>query len=164
MATPYSTVAECRLMVNKAETVTDISDADINSVITLADKKVREDLSLIYDMDAVDAAATTPDPVNELSRFKTNEWVLVKLFGAKRSIETVSDIQYWADQYAMKLEQLLEGGADLGDLASGVTSFSTTYKDDVTPALGHGKYGGWIDEDGLEDVREEGVEEGPDDD
>jgi hypothetical protein len=163
MATPYSTAAECRIMITKASTVALISTADIEEVITLADKKVREDLSLIYDMDAVDAAATTPDPVNELSRFKTNEWVLVKLFGAKRSVEEVSDIQYWAEQYAMKLEQILEGLVDLGPLAAATQTFSSSYKDDVTPALGHGRYGGWIDEDGLEDVREEGTEEGPDD-
>jgi hypothetical protein len=163
MATPYSTVAECRLMVTKASTIAKISDPDVTAVIALADRKVKEDLSNVYDMAAVDLAATTPDPVNELSRFKTNEWVLVKLFGAKRSIEEVSDIQYWAEQYKMKLEQILEGLVDLGPLALATQAFTSTYKDDVTPALGHGKYGGWIDEDGLESVREEGTEEGPND-
>jgi len=150
-------------MVNKAAIVAEISDADITAVIVLADKKVKEDLSNVYDMAAVDAAATTPDPVNELSRFKTNEWVLVKLFGAKRSLSEVSDIQYWADQYKMKLEAILEGLVDLGPHALATQAFTSTYKDDVTPALGHGKYGGWIDEDGLESVREEDTEEGPND-
>ena len=163
MATPYSSIDECRLMVNKAATVVDIVDADITAVTVLADKKVREDLSLVYDMDLVDAALATPDPVNELSRFKTNEWVLVKLFGAKRSIEEVSDIQYWVSQYAMKLEQILEGLVDLGDLALDTQNFSSTYKDNVVPALGHGKHGGHLDEDALESTRDEGVAEGPDD-
>jgi hypothetical protein len=163
MATPYSTIAECRLMVNKARNVVEISDADVTAVIVLADKKVREDLSNVYDMDAVDAAVTTPDPVNELSRFKTNEWVLVKLFGAKRSIETVSDIQYWAEQYALKLEQILEGLVDLGDLALATQVFSNTCKEDVIPALGHGKWGGHLDEDDLEGTRDDGTAKGPND-
>lgn len=149
-------------MVSKAATTDDIATIDIEAVITLADKKVREDLEKVYDMDAVDAALTTPNPVNELSRFKTNEWVLVKLFGAKRSIEEVSDIQYWKNEYDTKLQQILDGLVDLGDLGLDTQKFTNTCKQDTVPAFGHGKYGAFLDEDDLEDVREEGVADGPD--
>lgn len=159
MATPYSTVTECRTMVSKAATIAMISDANILAVIVLADKKVKEDLSNIYDMTAVDAAVTTPDPVNELSRFKTNEWVLVKLFGAKRSIEEVSDIQYWQREYNDKLAAIVAGSVALGPLALTTQAFSNVCKKDVLPALGHGKYGGFIDEDSLEGIRTEDTDE-----
>ena len=141
-----------------------IVDAVIEEIIDLADAKVREDLSNLVDVALIpDTDPPTCDEyINEMSRFKTNEWVLVKLFGAKRKLEEVTDIDYWAGQYATKLEQIKSGEVDLGDVALPKGSLSASCKEDVTPAIGHGKYGGFLDEDGLEAVREDGVEDNQD--
>lgn len=148
-------------MVNKAATTDDILDADIDSIIALADMKVREDISKVVDLVALDLVAN-PDWINELSRFKTNEWVLVKLFGGKRNIMEVSDIQYWQNEYDRKIEEIQNGDVDLGGLELGNQEFDQDYKDDTVPALGHGFYMGHLDEDDLEDVREEDLADGPD--
>lgn len=161
----YSTIARCRLMVTKANTIAKISDPDITLIIKRADEKVREvlskyvDVSLIPDTDP----PTCAEYVTFLSESKTNEWALVHLFGAKRSIEQVSDIQYWRREFIEKVEAIKEGDVALGDLAFASGIFSAPYKKTVTPALGHGKYAGHLDEDALKATREKGTAKGPDD-
>ena len=161
----YSTIARCRFMVTKANTIAKIIDADITLAIVRADEKVREvlskyvDVSLIPDTDP----PTCAEYVTFLSESKTNEWVLVHLYGAKRSIEQVSDIQYWRREFMEKVEAIEEGAVALGDLALAAGIFSAPYKKNVTPALGHGKHAGHLDEAGLEATREKGTAQGPDD-
>ena len=160
----YSTIDECRRWVSKALTTEDIADAKVTALIADADKKVREDLSKLIDVslipDVVDVPPT-PEWINEMSRYKTNELVLVSLFGVNRE-DINTDVKYWKDEYNTKLEQAQNGEFDLGDLALATQTFTGDSKKDVTPALGDGFYGGHLDEDNLEDVREEGLPRAPD--
>ena len=91
--------------------------------------------------------------LNHLSQYKTCEHVLVKLYGAKRTVDQISDIQFWQGEYDKLLDRLktnqipltLTDGTNIG---FGQFQISTNKKD-VLPALGEGKHGQYESENDL---------------
>ncbi len=160
----YSTILSCRFWVAKARVAADATDAEITEATSKADQKVREDLSKVIDVSLIPDTdpPTCEKYVTYMSEMKAAEFIVVHLHGANRKIDEVSDVQYFMKQYAMKLEKILEGEVDLGSLGLSVGTFTNDTKPDVIPAFGSGFYGEFIDKEGLEAVRKEGTEEGPD--
>ena len=101
----YCTAQEVRDTNDKIRLTADISDAIINGRIVLADKIVVSDLSRLYTEAELDAMTSTT--LNLLSLYKSAELTLVKLFGAKRQADEVSDIQYWQTKYDRLLAAVL---------------------------------------------------------
>jgi hypothetical protein len=134
-----------------------LADAAVESRIDEADKLVEQKLSLIVDFTLVTVAdgLTTPEFINLLSQYKTAELCCVSAWGAKRKVEEQSDRQYWAGMYTELLTEVQNNEIDISDVAAGTNTFQNNVREDVPPALGMGEQGGFIDEDDLEDQRED---------
>jgi hypothetical protein len=156
MAARYSAVSQLRSNVPRL-TATVIPDADVEDRIDESDDIVETDLSKVVDFSTVTAAdaTTTPKYINQLSQYKAAELSLVAKYGAKRMVETQSDRQYWEKMYNDLLEKILNGEIDITDEALGSPDYQNNVKEDVPPAIGMGEYSGHIDDDDLEEQRED---------
>lgn len=166
----YSTVAQLRNNVTKADS-SEITDPNVDDRIAEADKEVEQDLANWIDFTLVPAigdSPATPDFINKLSQYKTAELVLIKLFGAKRAADEVSDIQYWEKKYSNPdpasgetiglLERITAGGiplelSDGTDISKTSNKFTQDSRDNIKPALGLDELGEFESEEDLEDER-----------
>jgi len=157
----YSTEAQCRANLDKAQKTADAPQAMILDRIANADKQIQVDLARYIDFDLVPDDAVSCNFINMLSQFKTCELVLVRMFGAQRNIEEVDDITYWQKEYDALLQQVIDGiiPAELNDgtaIGTGGQTFVNRAKTGIAPALGVGKYGGNVSDETLADARPEG--------
>ena len=158
MATPYSTVAQYRGNIPSTET-NEYSDPSVEGKIIQADSMIEQDLANIIDFSLVPnitADPATPTFINLLSQYKVAEMSLTAIFGAKREVTEVSDIQYWQKMYSNPeprqgetlglLERIKNGSIplELSDgtaIGTGVNTFTRDAKPGIEPALGLGKRG-----------------------
>jgi hypothetical protein len=152
----YSTIAELRANI-KTITVARYGDADVTARIAQADKRIESNLSRVINFSLLDGN-NTPYYINLLSQYKTAELCLVFLYGAKRSIEEVSDIQYWQNEYTTLLDRVIGGEIDIVDssgdsIAVGTDVFENVAKPDIEPAMGQGEYGEFLTIEELQDER-----------
>jgi hypothetical protein len=130
----YCTAQEVRDTNDKIRLTADISDAVIEGRITLADKMVVSDLSRIYTEAELDAMTSTT--LNLLSLYKSAELTLVKLFGAKRQADEVSDIQYWQTKYDRLLADVLSRKVLLDDAPINYPVVTPTARIKIFPRKG----------------------------
>ena len=155
----YSTSDQLKSNVKMLEntfTGTDLSSF-ITDRITLADKIVKVDLSGVVSMSAVPDDETTP-VVNLLSQFKSAEMSLRRLAGLKRTTTEVDDISEWERLYNDLLNKVLSGAAVVLDdngnsLMNGISTITNTARPNTRPAFGYDRYGHWIGNDDLTDLR-----------
>jgi len=150
----YSTVEEFRNNVPRVN-VDAMTDILVDDKIAQAEQIIKTDFGKIIDFVVVDALPTTPSVINLLSEHKTAEMCCVSKFGAKRMVEEQSDRQYWERLYNDKKKDILAGKVDIGAFDLGQVEFEHDVKEDITPALGMGEYGGHIDEDDREEQVDE---------
>ena len=156
----YSTVQQLRNNVAKAQSISAISNPNVEDRITEADKMVKTKLSKAIDFALVPADSsdpTFPNFLNKLSQFKAAELVLVRLYGAKRNVADITDITYWKEEYNELLQEIFNGDIDLvlegGGAIGGTTDTLQVGKVGIRPALGMGEYGGFVSKEGLEEDR-----------
>jgi hypothetical protein len=129
----YSTDAQFRGNVPRIDT-DEYSVIAVEGRIVEADKEINQDVSTCIDtslIPAIDDASATPDYINLLSQYKTAELSLVAIYGYKREVTEVSDIQYWQKKYDDKLAEIKSGSIELElsdgtDISTGVGTFSRT--------------------------------------
>lgn len=166
----FSTIAQFRLNVPKI-IIDDYIDSNVTLQIAEADKRVKQDLNRLIDFDlipAIGSSPDTPDFINLLSQYKTAELVLKSVFGAKREVTEVSDIQYWQRQYSnpmpppgeefgllekIKLGMIVLELSDGTDVKSGPQRFTRDSRPNIKPALGVDEFGEFKNNDDLEEER-----------
>lgn len=153
---PYSIEAEFRANVSPG-TVANISQANVLLRITQADLKIQTDLSQIIDFTAI---VVTPTFLNVLSQYKVAELCLVYMYGRKRKVDEVSDIDYWIYEYKNLLKKIIGGEVLLEDgsspavsISKGKQTFTNTAKSGIEPAMGSGDWGEFKTKDDLLDER-----------
>ena len=123
-----------------------MADLRVTDKIAQAEDIIKSDLSGVLDFDLIDAAVTVPDYIRMLSQYKTAEMCLVSTFGAKRMIEEQSDRQYWERMYKNLKENVLAGNVPLGAFGLAGGAFQNNVRENITPALGTGEFGGFLTE------------------
>jgi len=123
------------------------SDSEIQALIDRADIQIRSDLSTRIDFSKVTAIGDTyptNEPIQTLSIFKTTELALVSMHGAQRTVQQITDVQYWQKEYQELREKLFEGSVILVD-ANGNPLYWPGQRfrntDRTLPAFGDTKYG-----------------------
>lgn len=152
----YSTIAQFRGNVSIG-TTTNIADAIVTDRIATADKIVTADLNSVITFSAI---VVTPSFIELLSQYKTAELCLVYMFGKKRRVDEVDDIDYWIKKYNELIEKILKGEIALEDgstpavsIAKGQQTFGNTAKSGIKPALGTGQFADWQSKSDLLDER-----------
>ncbi len=158
MGSPYSIVAQYRGNIPSTET-NEYSDLSVQGKIIQADSIIEQALANIIDFALVPnitASPATPTFINLLSQYKVAEMSLTAIFGAKREVTEISDIQYWQKMYSNPnpaqgetiglLEQIINGSiplvlSDGTAIGTGVGTFQRDSKVGIEPAMGTGKYG-----------------------
>ena len=156
--TRYSTKEQ--LDKNLVKITTNLSDADKEDRIDQADKFIKSKLAKLVDFTVIDAMATVPDWLNCLSQYKSCEFAIASVYGAKRDAAEVSDLKYWADLFMELLEECQSGEIDFGTAASGIDKFTWDARRNTKPMFGTGtqpkenedNYGEYVD---LEDLQED---------
>ena len=126
------------------------SDSDIQDLIDRADMTIRSDLSMQLDFTRVGDiydSFPTPEPLQTLSVYKTTELALVTMHGAQRTVQQVTDIQWWQKQYEDLKKKILRGATILVD-ATGASIYLTGQRfintDKTQPQFGDTKYGDFM--------------------
>lgn len=156
----YSTTTELQNNVKIIEnTFTGAGEAVAFSTerIALADKIVKVDLSKYVDFSSVPDDETT-NVINLLSQYKAAEMSLLRIVGLKRRDKENDDISTWQYLYNSLLDKIKSGELNV-ELADGtnVTSSNMTFtnvaKPNIRPAQGYDKYGEWLNNDDMLEVR-----------
>ena len=105
----FSSIAQVRANLTQVDIVR-MDDTTVTDRIALADDDIVTDLSKYVNFSLVPATgyldSNFPAWLKRLSQFKSCSHILVKLYGAKRSVDQVSDIQYWDKEYADLLNKI----------------------------------------------------------
>lgn len=159
MSLNYSSIAQLRLNLIPVQDATrpNCDNTSVQDRIDHADDDIVMDLEKYIDFSQVPSAGYTdsnfPKWLNHLSQYKSCIHMLVKLHGAKRAADEVSDIQYWEKEYDKlfekvtknRTEAVLPDGTNISkgqfDIKVGRTS--------INPVLGSGKYGQFENEGDL---------------
>jgi hypothetical protein len=125
--------------------------------IALADKIVEVDCSQYIDFSLVPDDETTPI-VNLLSQYKAAEMSLRRIVGLKRRTQENDDIMEWKLMYDELKEKIKnsEVSIELGDgtdVGSSVGKFENTSRTNIRPNQGYDKYGEWLNNDDMYDLR-----------
>jgi hypothetical protein len=152
----YSSVAQLRLNIVLVDT-NRLDDPSVIDRIKHSDDDIGMDLGKYVNFALVPmggyADANFPVWLNHLSQYKTCAHVLKKLYGAKRTVDDVTDIQDWEKQYD-KLLQGIKTNRIEAVLVDGTNISKGQYnikvgKSNIDPALGVGKYGEFENESDL---------------
>jgi len=158
--TRYSTKEQLDANLNKISLK--LTDAEKEDRIDQADKFIKSKLSKLVDFDVIDALAAVPDWLNCLSQYKSCEFAIARVYGAKRDAAEVSDLKYWSDLFMELLTECQNNEIDFGTAASGTATFEWDARRHVKPAFGttttpkedEDNYGEYVDLDDLQDDRE----------
>lgn len=146
-----ATVAQINLFISPQK-ITDagIANGDIQAMIGAAETEVRSAMGNMVDFTFVPAISAKPPTqpiINNMVVYKTMELLLVRIHGASRNVDTISDVEYWRKKYEVLRDEVLAGRADLS-LPNGFTaqSSASTYKntDTIPPSFGDTKWGDFI--------------------
>lgn len=149
----FSSIAELRGNIVKF-TIAEIADALVTDRIAAADKCVRSNLSGVIDFSLVtDTPAGCPIPMNLLSQYKTCELSLVFKYSAKRMALEQTDYQYWQKLYNDLLAKIMSGEVDLDIAGADTKTFTQDHRKGVSPALGQGINGEYLNEDEIKNLR-----------
>lgn len=148
----YSTITQLRNNI-RLITASVMSDTEVTTRIEMADDILETDLSKLVDFSLL--PSPVPDYINLLSQYKTCELSLAYAYSAKRLKDSFSDIEYWRDMYKILLDKILAGEIDLGVAGLGTLEFDNTHRVDIRPALGHGEYGEFANDDSIKSFRNE---------
>jgi hypothetical protein len=153
----YSSIAQLRMNLTQVVvTAPNCDDATVTDRINHADDDIGMDLGKYVNFSLIPSAYSDtnfPTWLNHLSQYKTCEHMLAKLYGAKRTVDQVTDIQYWTKQYddlllkikTNRVEAVLPDGTNVSK-----GQFTTQIgRTGISPVLGSGPYGEFESEDGL---------------
>ena len=156
----YSTEAELKNNIKLLEKTFSAGDLTTFATdrIALADKIVKADCNRFIDFSSVPDDNTTPI-VNLLSQYKAAEMSLRRIAGIKRRTNENDDITEWKRMYDdlkfqianQEVDVLLADGTT--SVSSGVGTFTNTARPTIRPNQGWDKYGEWINNDDMEEVR-----------
>ena len=149
----FSSIDQLRTNLSQVD-ITRMIDSVVTDRIQHADDDIVMDLSKYVNFNNATVSAgyvdktTTPlFPIflNHLSQYKTCEHCLVKLYGTKRTVDQISDIQFWCDEYDKLIQRVKTNQTPIALTNGTPIGFGTfrisTNKKGVLPALGEGKYG-----------------------
>lgn len=103
----FSTTEEIRASNDKLASEVDISDVVITDRISEADDTIIVDLSSKYSETTLTSLGSTCKVLNLLSRWKSVELTLSRIFGAARQVDQVSDVDYWRKKYDTLIKRIL---------------------------------------------------------
>jgi hypothetical protein len=134
-----------------------IADAVVTSVISQAEAIIKTDFSGLINFTTVDALATTPYFINLLSRYKTCEKGLVRIYGFKRTTQQITDIDYWKKEYDDLKDAINSGSISIVDisgnsLTSSTATFSNVAKSTSYPAFGVDDRGEFVKKADIADL------------
>lgn len=154
----FSSIAQLRANLTQVvATNPNQDDATVTDRITHADDDVQMDLAKYVNFALIPAAGYSdsnfPKWLNHLSQYKSCEHMLVKLYGTKRTVDEVSDIQHWQKEYEVLLEKIRTNQID-AVLADGTNVSKGMFtvgvgRQNISPVLGSGKYGEFEKESDL---------------
>lgn len=156
----FSTVTELKNNVKMIEnTFTGAGEADTFATerIALADKIVLVDCAKYIDFSIVPDDETTP-VVNLLSQYKAACMSLHRITGLNRRTQQNDDIEDWCGMYDELLEKLKNGDlevelSDGTNASKGTATFTNPARPGIRPSQGYDKYGEWINNDDLYEIR-----------
>jgi hypothetical protein len=123
---------------------------DVQAFIDRADMTIRTDLSTKINFSKVPAVDAkpypTPEPIQNLSIYKTTELLLVYMHGPQRTVMQVTDIQWWRKQYDDLKLKIVMGAVllQVGDTNLYQPGQAYANTDKTAPAFGDTKYGDYI--------------------
>ena len=117
----FTTISEVRDSTNKIKDTVDVPDTLIENRIEAAEKKMIADLSGCASKAELEAMGSNSETLSNLATYKSVELTLVRVLGASRQADTVSDVQYWEKQYSVLLLKVKNGEVEITD---GTTSLS----------------------------------------
>jgi hypothetical protein len=158
--TRYSTAAQVKANNDKIQLELTV-DAQIEDRIHQIDKFIRGKLAKFVDFTVIDAMATVPDWLNSLSQYGSMYLCLVRIYGAKRDADQVSDVKWWQDLFNELLQECLNGEIDFGTAGIGA-DFQWDSRRRVAPMFGpaynptedSSDYGEYKELEDLQDDRE----------
>jgi hypothetical protein len=126
--------------------------------IVLADTIVKAECQAFINFATIPNDSTTP-MINLLSQYKSAELALRRLVGVNRQKSANDDISEWERLYkelkqniaAGKMPVYLADGST--NVLGGVATFDNTARVNTKPQFGYDRYGRWIDNEDLTDVR-----------
>jgi hypothetical protein len=132
------------------------------AAIATADKIIRVDVSLVINTALIPAVVdtpATPEFINLLSQYKAAQFAVLRMTGARRTVQEETDIQFWGGLYSDLLADIKAGKiplelSDGTNIGTGTTTFVNDALPDVKPRFGFGEYGEWLDKDELEEARD----------
>lgn len=157
----YSTTVQLRdnvKLIDKSFNGVELDKESFSTAaITFADKIVEVDCSQYIDFSLVPDDETT-DVVNLLSQYKSAEMALRRLVGVKRRTQENDDISEWRMMYDELKQKIKDGVIDvtLGDgsvVSSTKGKFKNTARPNVRPSQGYDKYGEWLNNDDMYELR-----------
>lgn len=119
----FTTTAEVRESTDKFKDLADVPNTLLEGRITEASDILISDLSGIATEAELVAMGSGSKVLNMLATYKSVEISLVRLFGASRQADVVTDVQYWEKRYNDLLLKVLNKDVEITD---GTTVLSPT--------------------------------------
>jgi len=119
----FTTITEVRDSTDKLSDNADIPNTVLTGRITEASDILIGDLSGIASEADLVAMGSGSKVLNQLATYKAVEISIVKILGASRQADVVTDVQYWEKRYETLLQKVLDKEVELTD---GTTVLSPT--------------------------------------
>lgn len=111
----FTTATEVRSSTDKFTDTDDVPNTLLENRISEASDILISDLSGIVSEDDLVSMGSGSKVLNQLATYKSVEISLVRLYGASRQADVITDVQYWEKRYNELLGKVLNGDVEITD-------------------------------------------------